>query len=248
MEVAKTLALVTGSSSGIGRAIALRLARQGYHLLVHYHQGLMGAEETRNQIITEGGHADLLQFDVRDKESIEGALESFTKNNPHLQFEVLVNNAGLHLDSLLGVMSDSAFDGVLKTNVYGPFFLMRWCIRKMIRQRSGCIVNIASISGQTGNAGQLNYAASKAALIAMSRSLSMEVGSRNIRVNVVAPGLIETKMISEIPHLEELKKRIPLGRFGRAEEVAGAVAFLCSPEASYITGSTLSVNGGLFPA
>jgi 3-oxoacyl-[acyl-carrier protein] reductase len=137
---------------------------------------------------------------------------------------------------------------VMKTNVYGAFYLTRWAVKKMMRQRSGTIVNISSLSGQMGNAGQINYAASKAALIAMTKSLAMELGSRGIRVNAVAPGLIETEMLEALPQLEELKKRIPLGRLGRSDEVAGAVSFLCSADATYITGTTLSVNGGLYPA
>jgi 3-oxoacyl-[acyl-carrier protein] reductase len=145
-------------------------------------------------------------------------------------------------------MSDSAFDSVMKTNVYGPFTLMRFCVRKMLKLRTGCIVNIASLAGQTGNAGQINYAASKAALIAMTKTLSTEVGQRNIRVNAVAPGLIQTDMISSIPMLEEFKKRIPMGRFGTPDEVAGVVSFLCGPDSTYITGHTISVNGGLFPS
>jgi 3-oxoacyl-[acyl-carrier protein] reductase len=137
---------------------------------------------------------------------------------------------------------------VMRTNVNGPFYLMRWCVRKMLRARAGSIVNIASLAGQTGNAGQANYAASKAALIAMTKTLAMEVGVRGIRVNAVSPGLIETDMIAEIPHIEKLISRIPLGRVGKVEEVSGVVSFLCSPDATYITGQTISVNGGLFPA
>ena len=169
------------------------------------------------------------------------------KEHPEARLSVLVNNAGIHKDTLLGVMSDDEFDSVLKTNIYGPFFLMRWSIRRMIRQKSGVVVNISSLAGQTGNAGQANYAASKAALIAMTRSLSMEVGARGIRVNAVAPGLIETQMTADLP-VDEYKKRIPLGRFGTVNEVAGAVSFLCSNDSTYITGSTISVNGGLFPS
>lgn len=237
----RAMALVTGSSSGIGRAIAQRLAKDGFHVLVHYNSNMAGAEETLNTIREAGGSCETIHFDVRDSASIDAALEKF--KNIH----VLVNNAGTHKDGLAGLMTDQQFDDVLKTNTYGAFYLMRWCVRRMLKMRAGSIVNVASISGQTGNAGQINYAASKAALIAMTKSLAMEVGARGIRVNAVAPGLIETEMISEIPFLEEIKKRIPLGRIGNADEVAGAVSFLCSKDATYITGHTLSVNGGLFP-
>jgi 3-oxoacyl-[acyl-carrier protein] reductase len=248
MEFAKHLALVTGSSSGIGRAVAKRLAKDGFHVLVHYNRNEKGAAETLEAITSAGGRGQLLRFDSQNKEEIEKSLTDALAAHPDLRLDVLVNNAGIAKDTLLGIMSDEAFDSVMKTNVYGPFYLMRFCIRKMLRQRSGCVVNMASLSGQTGNAGQANYAASKAALIAMTKSLAMEVGGRSIRVNAVAPGLIETEMIEKIPFIEEMKKRIPLGRVGSPDEVAGTVSFLCSPDAGYITGATISVNGGLFPA
>ncbi len=248
MNLAKHLALVTGSSSGIGRAVALRLARDGFHVLVHFNRNEKGAAETLKTIVDAGGRGELLQFDTQNKEQIEKNLSEVLERHKDLRLDVLVNNAGIAKDTLLGLMSDEAFDSVMKTNVYGPFFLMRFCTRKMIRQRSGSIVNMSSLSGQTGNAGQVNYAASKAALIAMTKSLAMEIGARNVRVNAVAPGLIESEMIQKIPFLEDLKKRIPLARLGRPEEVAGTVSFLCSEDAGYITGATISVNGGLFPA
>lgn len=248
MSNAKGLALVTGSSSGIGRAIAIRLAADGFHTLVHYGKNEKAAQETRTEILQAGGRADVIGFDVSDGHAVEHAMESFAAANPTIRYDVLVNNAGIHNDTLLGMMSDEQFDSVMQTNVYGPFYLMRWWVKKMIRARKGCIVNISSLSGQTGNAGQFNYAASKAALIAMTRSLSMEVGSRGIRVNAVAPGLIETGMIAEIPMIGEMIKRIPLGRVGSMKEVAGAVSFLCSEDSTYITGSTISVNGGMYPS
>jgi 3-oxoacyl-[acyl-carrier protein] reductase len=247
--VSLPVALVTGSSSGIGKAIALRLGRDGYHVLIHYNSNVSGAEDARSQILAAGGSAELMKFDVKDPQAIEQALDAYFGSPASKPIAVLVNNAGIHQDGLAGLMSDAAFDNVMKTNVYGPFYLLRWCIRRMIRQRSGCIVNISSLAGQTGNAGQINYAASKAALIAMTKTLAMEAGSRGIRVNAVAPGLIETEMLADLPPglLDDLKKRIPLGRLGNGDEVAGAVAFLCSKDASYITGHTLSVNGGLLP-
>jgi len=241
-------AMVTGASSGIGRAVAVRLARDGFRVLVHYNANRAGGEATQKAIRDAGGEADLLGFDVKDSQAGQTALETYFKSNPDRSLDVLVNNAGIHRDNLAGMMSDDEFDSVIQTNLYGPFYLLRWGVRKMIRQRKGCIVNIASLAGQTGNAGQINYAASKAGLIAMTRTLAFEVGSRGIRVNAVAPGLIETEMIAKVPELDAIKARIPLKRVGTADEVAGAVAFLCSADATYITGQTLSVNGGLFPA
>jgi 3-oxoacyl-[acyl-carrier protein] reductase len=252
---ARPIALVTGSSSGIGKAIALRLARDGFHVLVHYNRGEAGATDTLGKIEAAGGSGELMRFDVKDSASIDQTLDAYFStpgSTPGEQrtISALVNNAGIHQDGLAGLMSDAQFDDVMKTNVYGPFYLIRWCVRKMMRARAGSIVNVSSLAGQTGNPGQINYAASKAALIAMTKSLAMEIGSRGIRVNAVSPGLIETEMLDQIPkvHLDELKKRIPLGRIGQGDEVASAVAFLCSKDASYITGHTLSVNGGLFPA
>lgn len=247
-DLSTPLALVTGSSSGIGRAIAKRLGRDGYFVLVHFNENEAGAAETLRSIEAHGGFGQLLRFNSQNKEETEAVLNQTLHAYPERKFEILVNNAGIAKDMLLGLMSDDAFDSVIKTNVYGPFYLMRFCIRRMIRQRSGSIVNISSLSGQTGNAGQLNYAASKAALIAMTKSLAMEVGSRGVRVNAVAPGLIQTEMLQEIPRIQEMQKRIPLGRLGLPEDVAGAVSFLCSKDAAYITGTTISVNGGLFPA
>lgn len=240
-------ALVTGASKGIGRAIALRLGRDGYHILVHYNRDQAGAEKTLASLREQGSTGDLIQFDVADNAQIETALDQYVQTHPDCKISALVNNAGIHIDALTGMMSDESFEKVMRTNAFGAFYLMRWCVKKMLRQRSGSIVNIASLAGQTGNPGQINYSASKAALIAMTKSLCMEVGSRNIRVNAVAPGFIETEMISEVPQLEDFKKRIPLGRFGSADEVAGAVSFLCSSDAAYVTGNVLSVNGGLFP-
>lgn len=244
----KAVALVTGGSSGIGRAIAVRLAREDQHVLVHFHKNRPGAEETVRQIADAGGSAEAMGFDVKDSKAIESHLNDWFGANAESPLAALVNNAGVHIDNLAGLLSDEAFDDVLKTNTYGPFYLMRYCVRKMLRQRSGAIVNVSSLSGQMGNAGQINYAASKAALIAMTKTLATEVGPRGIRVNAVAPGLIETEMLKKVPNLPALTERIPLRRLGRPEEVASVVAFLLSGEASYITGHTLSINGGLFPS
>ncbi len=244
----KRMALVTGASSGIGQAVAVRLAQDGFHIIAHYHKNQKGAEETFSKIHELKGTAEVVQFDTKDRMAMESAIDKVFCTREGLTPFALINNAGLHRDNLAGLMSDEEFDEVLKTNTSGPFYLLRHCTRKFLRLRAGSIVNISSLAGQTGNAGQINYAASKAALIAMTKTLAMEVGSRGIRVNAVAPGLIETEMIKGIPQIEEFKKRIPMGRFGSPQEVAGAVSFLCSSDSTYITGHTLSVNGGLFPS
>ena len=241
----KELAIVTGASSGIGSAISKRLAIDGFHILIHYNSNRAGAERTLSEIKKGGGSGDIIQFDVKDSKDINNSLNQFFENNNY-QVASLINNAGITNDTLCGIMSDESFSSVINTNLTGVFYLMRWATKRMIKQRSGVIVNISSISGQTGNAGQVNYAASKAGVIAMTKSLAKELGGKNIRVNCISPGLIETDMIKTIPNVEDIKKNIPLKRFGRPEEVAGVVSFLCSPDSSYISGCTISVNGGLF--
>src|SRR6185437_14321488 len=159
---------VTGSSSGIGKAIAVRLAHDGFRVLIHFNKNSAGAESTLSAIHAAGGRAEVIQFDLRDPQSIEKSLDSYFNQPGELRpINALINNAGIHQDTLAGLMSDEAFDNVMKTNVYGPFYLLRWAVRKMMRQRTGSIVNVSSLAGQTGNPGQINYAASKAALIAM---------------------------------------------------------------------------------
>ncbi len=239
--------IVTGASGGIGKAIAKRLANDGFSILLHYNSNKEAAEKVLQEIVESKGHAQLITFDVSQSQKIEENLDSFFSTIQG-DFFGLVNNAGIHIDTMAGLMSDEDFDKVIKTNLYGPFYLQRYCLKKMMRNRKGCIVNIASLAGQVGNAGQLNYSASKAGLIAMTKTLSMELAKRNIRVNAVSPGLIETEMVADIPHINEMIQQIPLKRMGRADEVAGAVSFLFSEDSTYITGQTLSVNGGLFPA
>jgi 3-oxoacyl-[acyl-carrier protein] reductase len=234
-------ALVTGASSGIGRAIALRLAKNGFNVLAHYNSNREGAEKTLAEMKAFSPGSSLLQFDMSNPAEVEKALKD-------TDVHTLVNNAGLHVDGMAVLMSNENFEKVVKTNLFGPFYISKICAKKMLLKRSGCIVNISSLAGQTGNAGQVNYAASKAGLIAMTKTMAMELGPRGIRVNGVAPGLIETEMINTIPNLENFKKQIPLGRFGSPDEVAGVVSFLCSADATYVNGHTVSVNGGLFPS
>ncbi len=236
-------ALVTGASSGIGRAIAIRLAKDGFTVIAHYNKNLDGANATLAALMnisSENKHS-IIGFEINDYEKIAEKLKD-------LEIDVLINNAGFHKDAPALLMDNQSFQQVIEANLNGPFYLSKLCGKKMLLKRKGCIVNIASLAGQTGNPGQANYAASKAGLIALTKTMAMELGARNIRVNAVAPGLIETEMISNVAGLDEMKKRIPLARFGTAEEVAGVVSFLCSEDASYITGHTISVNGGMFPS
>jgi 3-oxoacyl-[acyl-carrier protein] reductase len=235
------IALVTGASGGIGQAIAVRLAQDGFTVLVHYNTNQAGAEKTLALLKASAPASSMIQFDVADSAQIEARVKD-------LDIDVLVNNAGRHIDGMALLMSNETFEKVLRTNLFGPFYLTRQVAKKMVLKREGIIVNISSLAGQLGNAGQVNYATSKGGLIAMTKTLALELGRRGIRVNSVAPGLIETEMLNSIEHAENFKKQIPLGRFGKSEEVAGVVSFLCSKDASYVNGHTISVNGGLFPS
>jgi len=239
----KLIALVTGSGSGIGKAVGIRLAKDGFHVILHYNNNSLGAQDALEQINKMGATAELIKFDITKPNEIEDSLQTLFSDKATRAPYALIN-----IDNLTGMMTDGEFDKVIRTNLYGPFYLLRWCVKRMIRDRRGSIVNIASLAGQTGNVGQINYSASKAGLIGMTKSLALELGSRNIRVNAVAPGLIETEMIKDIPGLEDFKTRIPLKRLGTPEEVAGAVSFLCSTDSTYITGHTVNVNGGIFPS
>ncbi len=246
MSLKINVVIVTGGATGIGREISLRLAKDGYFVLVHYNSSEEAAKNLIAEITANGAQAEALSFDVKDRTAGEEKLSAFFNEHPELSLYGLVNNAGITKDTLVGLMSDEDFSSVMETNVYGAFYLMRWAMKKMLIKKGGAIVNMSSIAGQTGNAGQFNYAASKAALIAMTKSLSQEVGRKGIRVNAVAPGIIETKMIEEVSFFENIKNSIPLKRFGQAREVASVVSFLLSADASYVTGQTISVNGGLF--
>lgn len=236
------VALVTGASSGIGQAIACRLAKDGFTIIVHYNKNQSGAEATLKQLksISPDQAHDMVQFDQSNLQDLTSKVEKIST------LDVLINNAGLHKDAPALLMDDQTFSNIIESNLYGPFALMKICGKKMLLKRSGCIVNITSLSGQVGNPGQANYAASKSGLIALTKTFAIELAQRGIRVNAVAPGLIETEMITEVKGLDEMKARIPMKRFGHADEVASVVSFLCSKDASYITGQTISVNGGLY--
>lgn len=238
-------ALVTGGSRGIGKAVALRLAQQGYKVIINYQSNQAAAEQTLSEIRQAGGDGELLQFDVSDREAVVSALSEWKQQHPDDYIEVLVNNAGIRCDKLLVWMEPEDFNKVLQTNLYSFYNVTRQLIEPMIRHKNGRIVNVASLSGQHGLAGQCNYSAAKGGLIAATKALALEVGRKNITVNAVAPGFVKTDMVEGLDEAE-LKKQIPLSRFAQPEEVAAVVAFLVSKDASYITGECISVNGGLY--
>ncbi len=247
-------ALVTGASRGIGQAIALDLARQGANLLCLATR-IESLTETMQKLsemgaTVENGRARALAIQLGDPESVQKLLDEILgKNDPSqkVQVDILVNNAGVTRDNLLMRMSEEDFDEVLAVNLKGPFLLCKGLARSMMKARSGRIVNITSVVGITGNAGQANYAASKAGLVGFTKSLARELSGRGITANLVAPGFIDTDMTAEIPEVnrKELAAQIPLGRFGSAADIAGAVSFLVGPSGSYITGQIIVVDGGM---
>lgn len=241
-EPREQTALVTGASRGIGRAVALALAASGRYVYINYVSNKAAAEETLSSIEAAGGKGEITCFDVADQEAAEACITAIIKARGTI--DVLVNNAGVTADTLMVRMKKESWQRVLDTNLTGFYNVTRLVVKNMIRKRFGRIVNIVSTSGQTGQAGQVNYSASKAGLIGATKALSREVASRDITVNAVSPGFIETEMTQGLP-LEEVVKTIPKGRLGKPEEVAQAVTFFCSDQASYITGQVLGVNGGI---
>ena len=237
-------ALITGAGRGIGRAIAERLARDGYTVIINYHSNTAAAEATKAAVEAEGGKAELLPFDVADSQAIESALNAWDSTHEGEHISVLVNNAGIRRDGLLVFMNEQDWHDVLDTTAEGFYYVTHHVLPAMLRARNGRIVNITSISGISGLPGQVNYSAAKAALIGATKALSKEVAARKVTVNAVAPGFICTDMTADLDEAE-LKKTIPAGRFGKPEEVAALVSFLCSDEAAYITGQVISIAGGM---
>lgn len=241
----KKVAVVTGASRGIGRAIALELGRRGNIVVVNYNGSAEKAEAVKQEIEAAGGEACAMQCDVSDY----GACEAFMKDiiKEYKRIDILVNNAGVTRDGLLMQMKEEDFDTVVDTNLKGAFHTIRFAARQMLKQRSGRIINLSSVVGLRGNGGQVNYSASKAGIIGLTKSAAKELASRGITVNAIAPGFIETEMTAVLP--EETKaatlKEIPLQKFGKPEDVAQAAAFLASEEAAYITGQVLCVDGGM---
>ena len=238
-------ALITGASRGLGKAIALRLAKDGFAVIINYQSNKEAAEDTLKQVQETGGTGELLPFNVADPKAIEGALESWSASHPEEYISVLVNNAGIRQDNLMIFMQEEQWNRVLDTTLNGFFYITRRLLKDMMTHRSGRIINMASLSGLKGLPGQTNYSAAKAALIGATKALAQEVAARKITVNAIAPGFIASDMTKDLDEAE-LKKLIPLGRFGKPEEVAALTSFLASDDAAYITGQVISINGGLY--
>ena len=246
MSIAGKIAVVTGGSRGIGRAICLRLAALGVRVVVNYVSNPAAAEETVAAIRQQGGEAESSRFNVADTAETEAALKKVLDD--HGRIDILVNNAGITRDGLLMKMKDEQWDEVLDTNLKGAFTCIRAVTRPMMKQRWGRIVNISSVIGFAGNAGQVNYAAAKAGMAGLTRSVAKELASRGITVNGVAPGYIVTDMTRDLPEeiTAKIKAEIPLGTLGEADDVAAAVAYLVGEDARYVTGQFIHVNGGMF--
>jgi 3-oxoacyl-[acyl-carrier protein] reductase len=238
-------AFVTGGSRGIGKAIAVKLAKMGLPVVINYRSNDDAAQSTLSEIEAVGGKAELLRFDVSDPQATEEALSVWEEKHPDDYISVLVNNAGIRRDNLMIFMQNEEWDDVLKTPLNGFFYVTRRLLKNMLTHRDGRIINIASLSGIKGLPGQTNYSAAKAAVIGATKALAQEVAKRKVTVNAIAPGFIATDMTKDLDETE-LKKLIPMGRFGKPEEVASLAGFLASDETAYITGQVVQVNCGLY--
>ena len=239
-------ALITGASRGIGRAIALQISQDlNLHILINYASNQAAAEETLSLIQQAGGTGELMHFDVKDGAAVKAAVENWYTANPEGIIHVLVNNAGITKDNLFPWVTEEDWDAVLNTSLKGMYNCTQAIIQRMLRQRSGRIINIASLSGLKGVPGQTNYSAAKGGMIAATKALSQEIAKRNITVNAIAPGFIESDMTSDLD-MNELKKMVPANRFGNVEEVAYLASFLASEKAAYITGEVININGGIY--
>lgn len=246
MSLDGKIAVVTGGSRGIGRAICIRLASMGAMVYINYVSRSSAAEETQRIIQDAGGRAEIIGFDVAESNAVQAAFKKIIIDAGSV--DILVNNAGITRDGLMARMKESDWDEVMDTNLKGSFLCAKAASRVMMKKKWGRIINISSVSGVAGNPGQVNYSAAKAGLIGLSKSMAREYASRNITVNSVAPGYIETEMTDLLDEKaqEQIKREIPLATFGSTEDVAGAVAFLASEDGRYITGQTLHVNGGMY--
>ena len=241
----KKIAIVTGASRGIGRATAVELARTGYYIVINYNSNEAAAKETLSQVQAAGSDGEIQKFDVANAEEVKEAVAKIAA--AHKRIDVLVNNAGVTADGLFMMMGDEEWLKVINTTLNGFFNVTKPVLREMVRKKRGSIVSVSSISAELPNRGQANYAAAKAGVTAATRSLSKEVARFGIRVNIVAPGPVETDMLKSMPMDESMiKAAIPMARVGKPEEIARVIRFLCSEDASYITGQVITVNGGMF--
>ncbi|MBP0905240.1 3-oxoacyl-ACP reductase FabG [Mariniflexile gromovii] len=239
-------ALITGGSRGIGKAICIQLAKDtDYHILINYNSNENAAKDTLKEVEAAGNTGEIIAFNVSDAEQVKSQLDTWQDNNPDALIEVVINNAGITKDGLFMWMPKEDWQNVIDTSLNGFFNVTNHLIQKMLRNRYGRIINIASVSGVKGTAGQTNYSAAKGALVAVTKALAQEVAKRNITVNAVAPGFIKSEMTMDLDE-KELKKLVPANRFGEAQEVADLVSFLVSNKASYITGEVININGGIY--